>query len=844
MRIAFKKITITILTTTFLFGIFSPFVAKAQDIPTMAEICGQSFPVGSTGYNSCMQAGQNAQDKTIKDAAKGAAAIAIATTNAALGPVATLIGYIITTISSVVLIFAGFIYDEVIKFTIIDMSANIGTSSAKGLGESISGAWTVLRDIANMAFIFVLLYAAFRAMFDSKFSNFGTIVKNIIIVALLINFSLFFTKVAIDASNIASIGFYRAISQSGTTLTGTGIIGSAKFDGISGGYMKMLGLQSLFDSNILGHILNAEKALTIGFMSSAFMLIAAVIFLVTGVMFAARFIILIFLMILSPLAAVAYAIPGQQGHFWKWVESLKSQLLFPPIFFALTWVTFRLGNTLLTKTLTTSSFSNPSWATAIMDPFANVAETAALLLNFVLVIGFSIAALIFSKQVASQTMGFNTVAGGIGTIAAGGAAWAGRQTIGRTGANLAGNASLQEAAATKKGFSGAASRLTLYAAKKAQDAKFDARNATIPTSAAGDLIRGTAGRTGWGKKLGLNDVNIQNVSMGSLGVDTGILGKGATKGYKETKAESDKRIREREATEKSELNLAQSKKAILAGSQSGITPGTPTYDAMESALSKLSDKETETLVASNRDLLKSLNFANAISVKQLEALNKSDQFSEAEKGDLRGMRFKDIESIGDAAGIAALAVPVAARTPTQAAAAAKVEKARKKTSKLSDSELEMISPNYFDPSKPEGREFIGQLKSKQLESIGKSSKFTTTQKDNINTERVRPLLDALRSGATTISQPMVKKADIKTKVGYMKPTGTPPIQIATHPDILPIYTPKILRRMANHDDMSDQDVSDLRLALLGPAGTGVPGVQPGTVAWLNDPNKGGEEFPA
>lgn len=67
----------------------------------------------------------------------------------------------------------------------------------------------------------------------------------------------------------------------------------------------------------------------------------------------------------------------------------------------------------------------------------------------------------------------------------------------------------------------------------------------------------------------------------------------------------------------------------------------------------------------------------------------------------------------------------------------------------------------------------------------------------------------------------------------MRPVGTPPITVATHFGILPAYKVKTLQKMAVHDDMSDQNRQDLRLALLGgPGGTGAPGVDPDVITWL------------
>ncbi len=407
------------------------------------------------------------------------------------------IGQALMLISSGVLILTGWIFDMVVETTITNVNQYFGSQAP--MGQSISKAWGTLRDLANMAFIFVLLYAAFKAMFDANFGEAGKTIKNIIIIALLINFSLFFTKVVIDASNVISLGFYRAIASSNEqTLKanerGQSVFGStSEFKGISGGYMRMLGLQTFYSADILDKQNSGVKVLALGVFSSIFMLVSSVIFLISGVMFAARFIILVFLMILSPLAFVAYTVPGGSGQFNKWVDALKEQALFAPVFFALTWVAFQLGNTLVTPEV--------SWVQAVTGTdVEKVSDVKTLLLNFTLLIGFSIAALVFSKQMVKSTPRFKEITGGIGSAAIGGTAFLGRQTIGR-GANMISEKYRDKLSKTSYGRAG------LWLADKARNKSFDARSLAD---------------TGIGKAIGANKV-------------TDILGKaGGSGGFKKS----------------------------------------------------------------------------------------------------------------------------------------------------------------------------------------------------------------------------------------------------------------------------------------------------------------------
>ncbi len=85
------------------------------------------------------------------------------------------------------------------------------TLSSTLYGSSFIGnAWTIVRDFSNIFFILVLLYIAVQTILGMGHETKKMIV-HVIIMALLINFSMFFTKVIIDSSNILAQVFYNKI---------------------------------------------------------------------------------------------------------------------------------------------------------------------------------------------------------------------------------------------------------------------------------------------------------------------------------------------------------------------------------------------------------------------------------------------------------------------------------------------------------------------------------------------------------------------------------------------------------------------------------------------------------
>src|SRR5690606_24709247 len=136
----------------------------------------------------------------------------------------------------------------------------------------------------------------------------------VIIVAILINFSLFATSLVIDASNVIAIAFYEAIA-SGAVQEGGKILGNT---GLSGAFMDKLKLTTIFDAGVI----DMEGIITIAIMGSILMLVASFVFFAAALMFIIRYVVLILVLILSPIAFVAMVFPGLNSQAKKWREAL------------------------------------------------------------------------------------------------------------------------------------------------------------------------------------------------------------------------------------------------------------------------------------------------------------------------------------------------------------------------------------------------------------------------------------------------------------------------------------------------------------------------------------------
>ncbi|HEY4505837.1 MAG TPA: hypothetical protein VJG67_04060 [Candidatus Paceibacterota bacterium] len=747
-----------------------------------------------------------------------------------------LVSAFILRIAALILWMAGIILNYVLKYTIVDMSEHINGVSGVGGLKGINIAWKVMRDLMNICFIFLLVYEATKLIIgQSTRDKVKKMVTYIVIASLLVNFSLFFTKVLIDASNIATIGFYDSILNSsvapGTvpcdpTPTPGCVPGGAReaVSGLSVPFMNSLGLADWysvksFEATVVGGDLNLVIFNLLG--AVLFIIVSFVFFAVTC-LFIIRYITLVVLLMLSPIAFMGWALPFMHEYSMDWWKSLNGQLLFAPIYMLLTWVVLTLispDNGFLTGGGNWGSLLNGTGGSA-----GSANDSISLIFNFVVIIGLIITTLVISKKTA--TRGSSLIGQASGKVTAfaggailGGAGMLGRQSLGRMGMGKATTEEL-EARVAQGGLQGQRARARLAMAKGSYDMRRSTGGEALSKATGVNLGRGTEGIPFMGNAK---------------------AGEGGRAGAMEEEKKKEKANQEAINKFRNTQALEEAKKAIDAGSKDGATQDQK--DAMEKALAKLSDKQTETLVAENRKLLESLDFANAISVKQLEALNKSEQFSEEDKTHLKNNRFEQIKTIHDPTALTAYATATAvapgARTATHIADIKRMDDARSRVKGLSDSELEMIDTAYLDPTRIEGREFISQLKDSQVENIAtnKGGKFTTSQKNNVRDERMRPLKDALASGSVTNIQREIRKADYKTLVRYMKVAGRGGVNIALDPAVLPLYTSKTLRRMAGYDDMTDTDIDTLRTALLTHG-------SPATQAWLLDADKGMIDFPS
>jgi len=317
------------------------------------------------------------------------------------------------------------LFDLIFKYSVVDIATHLKSGA-------ITSTWKTTRDLANMFFIFILLFAAINFVLG-KSSEGKKMVTGVLFIALVINFSLFFTRVVVDISNTFTIAIHNQILETTEQKTlSSAVAQSLKITTIfdleaknfttkntESGLIENTQIQPF---NIFSQSVGGALILMLG--GSAFFFVTAFVLFSMAFLFLTRLVVIYFLMILSPLAFASSMLPGKNNQLTKWTASLMSQAVFAPIFMLLFYLTLQVATKL-----------NINNTTGIAAALAGGDFT--VIMNFAIIIIFMIATMIISKQAATESGGLTAKAFGVAEkLRSGTQGFVGRNTFGRVGARL------------------------------------------------------------------------------------------------------------------------------------------------------------------------------------------------------------------------------------------------------------------------------------------------------------------------------------------------------------------------------------------------------------------------
>lgn len=331
----------------------------------------------------------------------------------------------------------------ILNYALNEFVINFGFNFENGgWGYAINNLWIIIRDIFNLTFIFGLVYIGFKMILNSNDSQAKRWLANLIIAALLVNFSLFFTKFFVDITNFIATEILDAGVSVNLIRTDPPVPGNTneRID-LSESVVNIMDFTTIFggtpDEPFTGSYTRSQQegnnvGLGLIFGTMLMFLVAIFVFFSTGILFLIRTITLMLYMVFSPFLFIGMVFPGLQSEASKHVKRFISQALFAPVYAVLLYVSLALMSSLTTGPL---NYAGELQGNAVGASMGSSFGT------FILVCGLLIASLSIGKQLgvagASSALKVGTsMRRGIQRQTARGAGGIGARAINRTGERL------------------------------------------------------------------------------------------------------------------------------------------------------------------------------------------------------------------------------------------------------------------------------------------------------------------------------------------------------------------------------------------------------------------------
>ncbi len=260
----------------------------------------------------------------------------------------------------------------------------------------VQEAWPFVQGIANLGFIIALLFIAFATTLrlDSVGTSVQRLLPKLLIAALLVNFSLVIGGLLIDMSRVVMAAEMQLMS--GGTVTSQNFTTELlkKTKAVNS---QLHNIRSTASANSFGAIMTrmTQEVAFIALLTVAFGIIAINMFV--------RYIALLILLILSPLAYLALALPQTTGYAKMWWGMFIKWVAYGPIVLFFLMIIIQIQNI---------NISLPQDATNSGDDWKPYFDS---IVHFVMIISLFFVANSLSKKSAGvgsdMAMGFATKTG-------------------------------------------------------------------------------------------------------------------------------------------------------------------------------------------------------------------------------------------------------------------------------------------------------------------------------------------------------------------------------------------------------------------------------------------------
>ncbi len=222
----------------------------------------------------------------------------------------------------------GLFLDYAINNFVVGFGEKYRTS---GLGFTIDNLWGTVRDIFNLTFIFGLVYIGFQIILGTNESQAKRTIPLLVLAALLVNFSLYITKLVVDFTNLAATQIFY-LFQTGATTAG----GVPEAASVSIGIAKLLGISEIF--RYTPDYGGGTLVYLFGMM--IILLVLAYVFLAGAILITIRFVALNIYMVFSPVMFLGWVFPGFSSYTKKFWSGFLGQAFFAPAFLFMLYLSF------------------------------------------------------------------------------------------------------------------------------------------------------------------------------------------------------------------------------------------------------------------------------------------------------------------------------------------------------------------------------------------------------------------------------------------------------------------------------------------------------------------------
>lgn len=198
--------------------------------------------------------------------------------------------------------------------------------------NSLYRMWTIVRDIANVCFVIAFLIIVFSQVTSLGISNYGIkrTLPRLILAAVLVNISFWICAIAIDISNMLGYGVHSMFMSVFDQLNSDGLYSEFTWTNVSESVLSGVAVGGLAAAGVF-------IALDAGIVGTLIMLIPTLVgvllaILVALLVISVRQALITVLVIISPLAFVAYLLPNTEKYFDKWKDLFLTLLLVYPAF--------------------------------------------------------------------------------------------------------------------------------------------------------------------------------------------------------------------------------------------------------------------------------------------------------------------------------------------------------------------------------------------------------------------------------------------------------------------------------------------------------------------------------